>query len=150
EAYHAARDHFEHMGAQAKLAEVNARIAEHASSLVLEPALAGTPIAPEPIANDLRRPQRRPRGAAELERRSRWAHETFGMVTRQQPLLSLLDDVAKLARGSAPILILGESGTGKELIAAGIHRLSGRRGTYMPLNSSAVPREVIENELFGH
>jgi len=85
-----------------------------------------------------------------MERRSRWAHETFGTVTRQPHLLSLLEDVAKLARGSAPILVLGESGTGKELIASGIHRLSGRRGTYMPLNSSAVPREVIENELFGH
>src|SRR5207244_10189857 len=103
-----------------------------------------------PAASDIRRPQRRPRGAAELERRSRWARETFGMVTRQQHLLALLDDVAKLGRGSAAILVLGESGPGKELIASGIHRLSGRRGIYMPLNSSAVPREVIENELFGH
>ena len=150
EAYHAARDHFERMGAQAKLAEVNARIAEHAASLTPEPALARAPIAREAPAGELRRPQRRPRGAAEMERRSRWAHETFGTVTRHPHLLSLLEDVAKLARGSAPILVLGESGTGKELIASGIHRLSGRRGTYMPLNSSAVPREVIENELFGH
>ena len=148
EAYHAARDHFERMGAQAKLAEVNARIVEHAASLAPEsaPLLA----ADAPTASDIRRPQRRPRGAAELERRSRWARETFGMVTRHQHLLALLDDVAKLARGSASILVLGESGTGKELIASGIHRLSGRRGIYMPLNSSAVPREVVENELFGH
>lgn len=152
EAYHAARDHFERMGAQAKLAEVNARIAEHTAALAAEYAPASpraTPGAAD-APNDIRRPQRRPRGAAELDRRSRWARETFGMVTRHPHLLSLLDDVAKLARASAPILVLGESGTGKELIAAGIHRLSGRRGTYMPLNSSAVPREVIENELFGH
>jgi DNA-binding NtrC family response regulator/tetratricopeptide (TPR) repeat protein len=159
EAYHAARDHFERMGAQAKLAEANARIAEQsaifrpehptlrASSAVAQ-HLTGTPPSSDPA--ETRRPQRRPRGAAELDRRSRWAIETFGLVTRNPHLLSLLEDVAKLARGSAPILVLGESGTGKELIAAGIHRLSGRRGQYMPLNSSAVPREVIENELFGH
>jgi transcriptional regulator with PAS, ATPase and Fis domain len=138
------------MGAQAKLAEVNARIAEHEPTLEPEPARARIPLEAPASPGELRRPQRRPRGAAELDRRSRWAHETFGLVTRHQHVLSLLDDVAKLARGRAPILVLGESGTGKELIAAGIHRLSGRRGTYMPLNSSAVPREVIENELFGH
>ena len=148
EAYHAARDHFERMGAQAKLAEVNARIAEHAASF--EPAASHVTPDSLGVADDLRRPQRRPRGSAELERRSRWAFETFALVTRHKHVLSLLDDVAKLARGNASILVLGESGTGKELIAAGIHQLSARRGTYMPLNSSAVPRDVMENELFGH
>ena len=152
EAYHAARDHFERMGAQAKLAEVNARIVEHTARLEPESACASVrPAVDSPSAADeIRRPQRRPRAAAELERRSRWARETFGLFTRHPHLLALLEDVEKLARASAPILVLGESGTGKELIAAGIHRLSRRRGTYMPLNSSAVPREVIENELFGH
>src|SRR5205814_158926 len=127
--------------------EVNARIAEHAATLAPEPAPARIPLEASSSASELRRPQRRPRGAAELDRRSRWAHETFGLVTRHQHMLSLLEDVSKLARGRSPMLVLGESGTGKELIAAGIHKLSGRRGTYMPLNSSAVPREVIENEL---
>lgn len=65
-------------------------------------------------------------------------------------MLSLLDDVAKLAKSSVPILILGESGTGKELIASGLHRLSERKGQYIPINCSALPREVIESELFGH
>jgi transcriptional regulator with PAS, ATPase and Fis domain len=48
------------------------------------------------------------------------------------------------------MLILGESGTGKELIAQGVHRLSGRAGHFVPINCSALPREVIESELFGH
>src|SRR5213083_304171 len=78
------------------------------------------------------------------------APTSFGMVTRHKPILSLLEEVAKLAPSTVPILLLGESGTGKELVAGGIHRLSGRRGAYMPLNSSALPREVVENELFGH
>jgi two-component system NtrC family response regulator len=65
-------------------------------------------------------------------------------------VLDLLDDVAKLSRGGYPILVLGESGTGKELVARGIHELSGRSGSFMPINCSALPRDVIESELFGH
>jgi transcriptional regulator with PAS, ATPase and Fis domain len=62
----------------------------------------------------------------------------------------LLEQVAKLAVSRAPVLVVGESGTGKELIAAGIHKLSGRTGPYMPINCAALPREVIESELFGY
>jgi DNA-binding NtrC family response regulator len=134
EAWLAARDHFERMGAKAKLAEAEARIA------AIPPKRA--------TANG--HPRRRPRGTAELERRSNWAFENFGIVTEHRPLLHLLDQVAKLAKSNAPVLILGESGTGKELIAQGIHKLSGRVGTFMPINCAALPREVIESELFGY
>ncbi len=144
EAYWQARDHFERMGALGKLAEVEARIAEATptgASVIAEPAA---------MLADLRRPLRRPRGAAELDRRSAWARETFGFVTRNKVLLDLLEDVAKLARSDSPILVLGESGTGKELVARGVHRLSGRAGNFMPINCGALPRDVIESELFGH
>jgi DNA-binding NtrC family response regulator len=139
EAYHAARDHFERMGAKAKLAEVSARIAEHGASLD-----------PDRSSSPRRHAARKPRLSADLERRAAWAREAFGTVTRHPHLLSLLEDVAKLSKSDAAILVLGESGTGKELVADGIHRHSARRGAYMPLNCSALPREVIENELFGH
>src|SRR5262245_53683824 len=86
----------------------------------------------------------------QLERRSAWARETFGIVTRNKGILGLLDECAKLATTNSPILILGESGSGKELVAAGIHKLSGRAGFYMPLNCTTIPREVFESELFGH
>jgi transcriptional regulator with PAS, ATPase and Fis domain len=65
-------------------------------------------------------------------------------------MLQILEDVAKLAASTAPILVLGESGTGKELVAAGVHRLSGRTGTFVPVNCGALPRDIIESELFGH
>jgi two-component system, NtrC family, response regulator len=74
----------------------------------------------------------------------------FGFITRNKPVLDLLEDVAKLARGNSSILILGESGTGKELVAQGIHGLSGRTGGFMPINCGALPKEVVESELFGH
>jgi transcriptional regulator with AAA-type ATPase domain/pSer/pThr/pTyr-binding forkhead associated (FHA) protein len=55
----------------------------------------------------------------------------------------------KIAPHSSFVLILGESGTGKELIAQLLHRLSGRR-TYVALNCSAIPANLLESELFGY
>ena len=143
EAYQAARDHFERMGAKGKLVEVEARIAEFAPQ-------APSAVVSASASADLRRPLRRPRGALELDRRSQWAHETFGFTTRNKVVLDLLSDVSKLAKSGSPLLILGESGTGKELVAGGVHRLSGRPGMFMPINCGALPRDVIESELFGH
>lgn len=142
EAYEAARDHFERMGAQAKLAEATARIQAKGPARVSE--------GEESRVADAIRPRRRPRGSAELDRRGEWARETFGFITRNKVVLDLLADVGKLASAGSPMLILGESGTGKELIAQGAHRLSGRTGTFVPINCAALPRDVIESELFGH
>lgn len=143
EAYRAAVDHFERMGAAAKLEHAKARLAALASTLA--PPKPADPAAAAPA-----RPQRRPRVETEQQRRSERALENFGLVTRSRGMLDLLDEVEKLARSSSPILVLGESGTGKELIAAGIHRLSGRTGAFMPINCGALPKDVIESELFGH
>ncbi len=146
EAFHAARDHFERMGAQARLAEANRRIADLMSAMKeSDQALKTARNAGRP-----RHARRRPPGSAELDRRSDWARESFGLITRSKTMLQLLEDVAKLAASNTPILVLGESGTGKELVAAGIHRLSERKGTFVPVNCGALPRDIIESELFGH
>jgi transcriptional regulator with AAA-type ATPase domain len=148
EAYRAAEDQFERMGAVAKLAMARQRREKlEADQPWLLHELASAQSVSTP---DLPKPRRRPRGDAELERRSQWAFETFELITRNRPILDQLDDVAKLARSNAPILVLGESGTGKELIAAGIHRLSRRMGRFTPLNVAVVAHELFESELFGH
>jgi DNA-binding NtrC family response regulator len=141
EAYRAASDLFERMGSQGLLAKVTERL--RAQNTEPRPA-------PQTLAVEPRRPARRPRGSAELERRSEWAKTTYGFITRNKVVLDLLADVAKLARSRSPILILGESGTGKDLVARGVHKLSERTGNFMPINCGALPREVIESELFGH
>ncbi len=64
-------------------------------------------------------------------------------------------DVAQMVQKVAPtkttVLLVGESGTGKELFARAIHNLSNRRHyPFVPINCAAIPRELLESELFGH
>ena len=56
-----------------------------------------------------------------------------------------------MAPTTASVLLLGESGTGKELLARAVHNLSNRREQpFIKVNCGAIPRELIESELFGH
>jgi two-component system, NtrC family, response regulator HydG len=63
----------------------------------------------------------------------------------------LADQVRRLARHALPVLIAGESGTGKELIARALHHEGPRRDRpFVAINVTALPRELVESELFGH
>jgi len=63
----------------------------------------------------------------------------------------LKEQIAKLARSQAPVYISGESGSGKELAARAIHRNSSRAAEpFVAVNCGAIPKELVESELFGH
>ena len=68
------------------------------------------------------------------------------------PIMARLREViAQVAPTDARVLLTGESGTGKELAAAALHGLSRRaRGPFVRVNSAAIPRELVESEMFGH
>lgn len=77
--------------------------------------------------------------------------EDINIVGHSLPVLLALKNARYLARHSTlNILITGESGTGKELFAKAIHSWSGRKGGFIPVNCAAIPKELIESELFGH
>ncbi|MDQ8022854.1 MAG: nitrogen regulation protein NR(I) [Moraxellaceae bacterium] len=59
--------------------------------------------------------------------------------------------IGRLSQSHATVLINGESGTGKELVARALHRHSPRReGPFIAINTAAIPRDLLESELFGH
>lgn len=73
------------------------------------------------------------------------------IVGKSEPMLQLFDLVAQVAPSRSTVLIQGESGTGKELIAKAIHAHSPRRDKpFIPVNTGAVPSDLLESTLFGH
>ena len=61
-----------------------------------------------------------------------------------------MERLEAIAPSRLPVLLRGESGTGKEVFAAAIHKLSGRAGPFQAVNCGAIPRDLVESELFGH
>jgi DNA-binding NtrC family response regulator len=76
----------------------------------------------------------------------------FGdLIGQSEEMRSIYSMIEAAAPSTASILIVGESGTGKELVARAIHDKSGRKkGPFIAINCAAFPREILENELFGH
>ena len=95
--------------------------------------------------------RRRPLGPGGHE--SLWpARYTFADIIGQSPALVQTRELARqAAQGGSSVLIIGESGTGKELFAHAIHAASPRhRRPLVPVDCSAIPRELLESELFGY
>ncbi len=109
------------------------------------------PLAPEAVLLTVR-------GAGEVARArdlTRALREELGpdaeLVGGSPPMERVRALIRKIAPTDARVLITGESGTGKELAATAIHGLSERRdGPFVRVNSAAIPRDLVESEMFGH
>jgi len=73
------------------------------------------------------------------------------VIGNSAAVVSVLEQIKRVAPTDANVLIEGETGTGKELIARAVHNLSSRRGhSFVRLNCAAIPLDLMESELFGH
>ncbi|MGH8477854.1 MAG: nitrogen regulation protein NR(I) [Methylococcales bacterium] len=99
------------------------------------------------------------RACAQVRRNSAPHQESSQAITNSTPeiigaapsMQEVFRAIGRLARSHITVLINGESGTGKELVAKALHRHSPRsQDPFIALNTAAIPRDLIESELFGH
>ena len=77
--------------------------------------------------------------------------EDLPLIGRSPSMQEVYRTIARVVPNDLTILILGESGTGKELVAKAVHDFGSRKAApFVPVNMAAIPRELIESELFGH
>ncbi|APE28699.1 sigma-54-dependent transcriptional regulator [Aurantiacibacter gangjinensis] len=77
--------------------------------------------------------------------------EGLPLIGRSAAMQDVYRLITRLLNNDLTVLILGESGTGKELVAEAIHQLGARKAApFVAVNTAAIPRELIESELFGH
>jgi DNA-binding NtrC family response regulator len=108
----------------------------------------------EKLLADIRTAIARHRAEAEVIQLKRVLKQRYNfenIVGKSDPMLRLFDTVAQVAPSRSTVLIQGESGTGKELIAKAIHQNSPRRDRpFVPVNTGAIPSDLLESSLFGH
>jgi two-component system nitrogen regulation response regulator GlnG len=85
------------------------------------------------------------------ERKAEEPGETMPLVGRSTAMQDIYRALARLMQTDLTVMITGESGTGKELVARALHDFGKRRnGPFVAINMAAIPRDLIEAELFGH
>lgn len=89
--------------------------------------------------------------SANLRKKLGDRYEYFNIIGRSRAMQHIFEMIENIAHTDANVLIIGESGTGKELIANAIHYNSPRaRRPFVKVNCAALPKELIESEMFGH
>ncbi len=88
------------------------------------------------------------RPVADIPHESQSGFESF--IGASATMRDVYASIARVAPSKAAVFVTGESGTGKELAALAVHARSGRSGGFIALNCGAIPKELIESEIFGH
>src|SRR5690348_11113245 len=98
------------------------------------------------VGRALSEPKDRPRAPAAIE-----DFDSIPLVGRSPAMQEIYRVLARLMQTDLTVMITGESGTGKELVARALHDYGKRRsGPFVAINMAAIPRDLIESELFGH
>ena len=86
-----------------------------------------------------------------MQRSNRRKGERLPLIGRSPAMQEIYRALARLMSTDLTVMVTGESGAGKELVARALHDYGQRReGPFVALNMAAIPRELIESELFGH
>jgi two-component system nitrogen regulation response regulator GlnG len=102
-------------------------------------------IGPEPEQDD-RAASRPPE-----QERKRDGTPLDSLIGRSPAMVEVFKEIGRVARTEMTVTLMGESGTGKELVARAIHANSARaRGPFITVNMAAIPRDLMESELYGH
>ncbi|MFM2130517.1 MAG: nitrogen regulation protein [Pseudomonadota bacterium] len=92
-----------------------------------------------------------PKAAPDAARQADAEEEQLPLIGRSPAMQEIYRTLARLIGTDLTVMITGESGTGKELVARALHDYGSRRaGPFIAINMAAIPRELIESELFGH
>jgi two-component system nitrogen regulation response regulator GlnG len=111
--------------------------------------LAIGPDLPEPAEERRERHAPGARGEGEARRKETPLSEI--LIGRSPAMVDVFKEIGRVARTEMTVLLTGESGTGKELVARAIHSNSARaRGPFITVNMAAIPRDLMESELYGH
>ncbi len=98
------------------------------------------------VGRALSEPKEKPKQPAKVE-----DFESIPLVGRSPAMQEIYRVLARLMQTDLTVMISGESGTGKELVARALHDYGKRRaGPFVAINMAAIPRDLIESELFGH
>lgn len=92
-----------------------------------------------------------PKRSSEFQDPVESAPSMSDLLGQAPAMQAVFRSIGKLALSNATVLITGESGTGKELVAQALHRHSVRKNKpFIAINTSAIPKDLLESELFGH
>ncbi len=112
--------------------------------------LVQLPLNQEQLLQALEQARKKHRPPAEKEGR-RPPHLFRSLIGSSAAIQRIRNEIYQVAPTEANVLIMGESGTGKEVTARNIHYYSKRRGKpFVPVNCGAIPKDLLESELFGH
>jgi two-component system nitrogen regulation response regulator GlnG len=103
------------------------------------------------LTNLVERALTEPRLQGNADQGGRDLEEDLPLIGRSPAMQEIYRVMARLMGTDLTVMVSGESGTGKELVARALHRFGKRRnGPFVAINMAAIPRELIESELFGH
>src|SRR5271167_2213630 len=103
------------------------------------------------LVNVVQRALTAPHAATALDGEQEETEEQLPLIGRSPAMQEIYRVLARLMGTDLTVMIAGESGTGKELVARALHDYGKRRnGPFVAINMAAIPRELIESELFGH